>query len=55
MKERTVPFGNPESPPILSTRAGGLVRAYIPQHSHPHLCGPAARGAWGAGFQASYF
>lgn len=30
-------------------------RGAPPQHPHPHLCGPAAREAWGAGFQASYF
>ena len=33
-------------PPFFPTRTRGAgVRGRVPQHPHPHLCGPAARGA----------
>ena len=32
--------------PFFPMRARGAgVRGHVPQHPHPHLCGPAARGA----------
>ena len=47
----------PRVPPIPPHEGwgAGWGRGRTPQHPHAHLCGPAATGAWGAGFQASYF
>lgn len=47
----------PRVPPIPphEGQGAGRGRGHTPQHPHLHLCGPAARGAWGAGFQPSYF
>lgn len=56
VKEGVVPCRN-KSPPFLPRRVGALQEGERPhpQYPHPHLCGPAARGARGAGSKLPIF